>query len=274
MAETLDMLTLCCALALPLTAPPVVQTETPTDRCVDASWIVKRVGGDLNATITQDGDLITFGSARIDTPLPEGYPPPTPPGAIDLKKYPSLRRAVVRGNGSPDLGMNLAFWPLFRHIERHDIAMTSPVEMDYATVLFPEFTEHHLTGDADYLNRGSAPSENAWSMAFLYRTPDMGAPGLEGRVEVEDTPPLTVIAIGFQGNYGRALVRRQLSALYDWLADHPEWEVAGPPRALFYNGPEQRPAYRWAEAQLPIRVVPDAARSLDRHVSETSTITP
>jgi len=29
----------------------------------------------------------------IEAPLPEGYPAPTPPGMIELKTYPSVRRA-------------------------------------------------------------------------------------------------------------------------------------------------------------------------------------
>ncbi len=30
------------------------------------------------------------------------------------------------------------------------------------------------------------------------------------------------------------------------------WEVVGPPRGLFYNGPNVRGSKRWGEAQLPI----------------------
>ena len=32
----------------------------------------------------------------IEAPLPDGYPAPTPPGMIELKTYPVVRRAVVR----------------------------------------------------------------------------------------------------------------------------------------------------------------------------------
>ena len=40
-------------------------------------------------------------TARIDTPLPEGYPAPTAPGCLELKTYPLVRRAKVEGRGPP-----------------------------------------------------------------------------------------------------------------------------------------------------------------------------
>lgn len=33
--------------------------------------------------------------------------------------------------------MNMGFFPLFNHIKRNDIAMTSPVEMDYRGLFDP-----------------------------------------------------------------------------------------------------------------------------------------
>ena len=194
----------------------------------------RRVGGDVSATISGSDGRYVYGPSVIDTPLPEGYPPPTPPGAIDLKTYPSVRRAVVSGKGSPDAGMNQAFWPLFNHIKGHDIAMTSPVEMDYPG-----------------LTRESAPSE--WSMAFLYRTPELNDTGREGRVIVEDAPPVTVLAVGLKGNYSMSLVTRGMEQIEQFLAENPEWEAAGSWRSLYYNGPALLWWNKWAEVQLPVR---------------------
>ncbi|MFN9971363.1 MAG: hypothetical protein ACK58T_15860, partial [Phycisphaerae bacterium] len=100
--------------------------------------LVRLAGGDAAVNKRGEGESTTFsadGVLTIDTPLPVGYPDPTPPGAIDLKLYPSVRRAEVSGEvKSLSSGGNDGFWPLFRHIQRRDIAMTSPVEMEYRTV--------------------------------------------------------------------------------------------------------------------------------------------
>lgn len=182
----------------------------------------------------RDGDF-RAGPCRIDTPLPEGYPRPTPPGAIELKSYPLVRRAEVSGQGGPDAGMNRAFWPLFNHIKKHDIAMTSPVEVDY----------RDLDGSSS-----AAPRE--WSMAFLYRRSDMNEPGVEGPVRVRDAEPITVIAVGLKGDYSMDLVRRGRAEIDAWLAANPEWTAAGPWRALYYNGPALFWWNKWAEVQRPV----------------------
>lgn len=195
----------------------------------------RRVGGDEQAAVSgTDGDF-RAGVCRIDTPLPAGYPSPTPPGAIDLKTYPSVRRAVVESDRAPDSGMNSSFWPLFNHIKKHDIAMTSPVEMDYRG-----------------LSKGTSPS--SWSMAFLYRTPELNRPGREGPVLVEDSAPMTVVAIGMRGNYSMGLVRRGMERIEEWLAANPEWRAApgGQWRSLYYNGPTLAYWNKWAEVQLPV----------------------
>lgn len=212
---------------------------------VELDRSIDRVGGDLGAAVerTSKGGF-RFGKCVIDTPLPEGYPDPTPPGAIDLKRYPVVRRAVVTGAGEPERGMNRAFWPLFRHIQSRDIAMTSPVEMDF-----------HSEGD------GQA---REWTMSFLYRERAQGPTGEAKRgVRVVDSEAITVVSLGFQGAYKPEATAERLTPLREWLGAHPEWEQAGDPRALYYNGPERRESRRWGEVQIPIRPrtatrVPDA----------------
>lgn len=188
---------------------------------------------------TEDG--FRCGSARITTPLPEGYPDPTAPGVIEIKRYPLVRRAEVTGKAGVNSGMNGAFWPLFRHIQRRDIEMTSPVEMDYKG----------LTSDAS-----GQPEE--WTMSFLYRTPDLGPLGEDPSskrwtVRVNDLEPMTVASIGFQGPYRVEVVKVNLARLEAWLAAQPEWERDGEPRALFYNGPEQWESRKWGEVQVPVK---------------------
>lgn len=216
-----------------------------------------RVGGDREIAVTaepakdkQDGSVFMLyraGQHRVDTPLPAGYPPPTPPGAIDLKRYPSVRRAEVSRSDDPDGalfgmvgGKNSAFWPLFRHIESRGIAMTAPVEMDLA---------------AD--EAGSVKADE-WSMAFLYRTADLGPTGEDAKrgVVVRDASPLTVVSMGVSGRNDDARTREVVEALRDWVAQNPKWRIVSgvegqsSERALYYNDPFTRP--QWSEVQVVV----------------------
>jgi len=221
--------------ASPLAAKPDAAESVQTiNDPAQPTVAIRRVGGDLAATIERQGEGYNAGRCSISTPLPAGYPEPTPPGAIDLKTYPSVRRAEFRGESSPDFGMNLGFWPLFNHIKDRGIAMTSPVEMDYRG------------GDDDSVG-------TEWTMSFLYRTDDLGPTGQAGRVQVVDTQPMTVLALGGQGNYSRSRVQDGLEQLRQWLDANPDWRASGEPRALYYNGPEKPNRDKWYEVQIPIR---------------------
>lgn len=195
-----------------------------------------RVGGALEAAVTGSDGNYRSGACTIDTPLPAGFPMPTPPEAIDLKTYPRVRLAEVAGAGDPVAGMSDTFWPLFNHIKRHDIAMTSPVEVNYQGM------------------RDSAQSApESWSMAFLYRRPELNQTGVEGQVVVRDAEPVTVVAVGMKGDYAMSLVQRGMRDIEAWLAANPHWEPAGNWRALYYNGPTLLWWNKWAEVQLPLR---------------------
>jgi hypothetical protein len=177
----------------------------------------------------------------VEAPLPAGYPAPTPPGMIELKTYPVVRRAEYSAKGSTNFGMNVGFWPLFNHIKDRDIAMTSPVEMDYR----PD-------GERTPLD----PMEDAggsWTMSFLYRTTDLGPTGEDGRIKVVDLPELTVVSIGMRGGYGMGTVNAGLEKLREWFASQDQWEPAGNPRGLNYNGPQVPMRNKWSEVQVPVR---------------------
>jgi hypothetical protein len=177
----------------------------------------------------------------IEAPLPVGYPAPTPPGMIELKTYPVVRRAEYSAKGSSNFGMNVGFWPLFNHIKNREIEMTSPVEMDYRPA-----------GDRTPL----APmkdAEGSWTMSFLYRTADLGPTGEDGRVKVLDNPEMTVVAIGMRGGYGMGTVNAGLEELQKWFAGQEDWEPVGDPRGLNYNGPQVRTRDKWSEVQVQVR---------------------
>jgi hypothetical protein len=162
--------------------------------------------------------------------LPQGYPPPGPVGQVRVKQYPAARIALNRGGDQDSM-----FMPLFNHIKKHDIAMSSPVEITWAD---PQ----------------TQPSEvKPGSMAFVYRKPDLGTPGRDGQVEVMDVPPQTFLSIGVRGSYNRRHLIEGVTALNAWLKEHPgEYKQAGPPRYLGYNSPFVPPFLRFGEVQLPI----------------------
>ena len=202
-----------------------------------------RVGGDEVARVERapgagvDGaDVWSFDRCRITTALPEGYPAPTPPEALEIKQYPRARRAEFRASMWPDMGRNVAFWPLFNHIKEREIAMTSPVEMDYSGV----------DGDGKI-------QKGPWIMSFLYREPAMGKVEEDGSVSVVDREPVLVLSLGQRGEYETERANQGLAQMREWLERAGRFEAAGAPRSLYYNGPEMRDRDKWSEVQLPIR---------------------
>jgi hypothetical protein len=179
--------------------------------------------------------------ADSDAPLAEGWPQGTEPGIIEVKKYPGYRSAVARAKEGGLAADNFLFFPLFNHITKSEIAMTTPVVMNYA----PEVVK-------DSKARGEI------SMEFVYRSPTMGQTGQGlGSVKVEDHPAATYVCLGVQGGDDPERVRKGVEALRAWLKDHSgEWLEDGPPRRLGYHGPMTRRDERLWEVQLPIKAVP------------------
>lgn len=164
----------------------------------------------------------------LQAPLPEGVPGFTVLDEVELRHYPQYRMVRTSMKG----GSVGAFWPLFRHIQSHDISMTTPVQIDF---------------------RADGDRERQHAMAFLYGSPTLGDKGPDGAVEVVDMPPTTVLTIGSRG-YDRAArideLRQRLTA---WLDVHPEWQADGPMRMMGYNSPMVPEAKRCFEVQIPLR---------------------
>lgn len=174
--------------------------------------------------------------------LPAGFPGPGPVGDVIVKTYPAHRLARVRSTGR---GGDGSFMKLFRHIERNEIAMTAPVEMEMATD-----------------DRGRAEADTT-SMAFLYGSPETGTAGpdpADPDVLVEDVPELTVVSLGVRGSYQEKRFVEFTGKLEAWLAEHPEWVAAGPPRTLAYNSPFVPGVLKYAEVQIPVVPSPSPAQ--------------
>jgi hypothetical protein len=230
----------------PMGDAPVASTATPSVRPegAPAPGSAKRLVGDADIKpVLENGEYrLPQMEMLIEAPLPEGYPAPTPPGMIELKTYPTVRRAEYRAKGASDFGMNVGFWPLFNHIKGREIAMTSPVEMDY-----------HPAGERTPLAPMAKAGEGSWIMSFLYRTNNLGPTGADGRVQVVDNPEVTVVSIGMRGQYGVGAVNTGLDQLQKWFDGQDEWEPFGDPRGLNYNGPDVPMRNKWSEVQVQVR---------------------
>ncbi|GAB4514832.1 MAG: hypothetical protein Tsb0013_19240 [Phycisphaerales bacterium] len=220
---------------------PIAEVQDDAAMDSDASTEIIRLAGDPDVMPELvNGYQWKLGDMFIETALPEGYPRPTPPECIEIKHYPSVRRAEVSGTEMRGAS-NRGFMPLFRHISSNDIAMTSPVEMDLPGWSAVEDTD-----------------PESWTMSFLYRTRELRETGTEGRVVIRDTEPVTVIAIGLQGVYTEGRFEPYLERLETFLAESDEWEADGDPRWFGYNGPMTFPSLRWGEVQIPVkRTQPD-----------------
>lgn len=229
-------------------------TETDDSTEQEPAW-VQRVGGDMEIELQsrpgREGDLYSSEGVYTDTKLPVGYPTPTPPGAIELKHYPTFRRAEVSGEGDGGSSGRSGFMPLFRHISNNGIAMTAPVEMEY----------RDFDNDED---------TDVWTMAFLYHTTDDGPTGKDrGGVRIVDADAVTVLSLGVRGGRSVTRVADYEAALERWLEENAaDWKRAdeSPVRVLGYNGPSTPVANRWWEVQLLVEPK-EAGDEVDADVS-------
>ncbi len=246
-ASSILTLSVAPAAAQDSAGPPEVETgaaEPEADAPASDPSPSVRVGGSSEEEVwvieRSWGTEYRCGPLRVETPLPVGYPAPTAPGVIEIKRYPSVRRAEIKARGREDgmMGWNTsrAFWPLFQHIKDRDIAMTAPVEMDYAGV--------EQSGELE---------DGDWSMSFLYREPALGEKGQDGDILIRDTDPVAVVSVGVRGDLTRAELRKAVTDLHRWATASDDWEPVGGARKLSYNGPDVPASDRWHEVQLPIR---------------------
>ncbi|WP_013323888.1 heme-binding protein [Gloeothece verrucosa] len=189
--------------------------------------------------ITLAGVAVAFSVYQANSaPLPEGFPPPTEPGKIEVKQYPGYRAATYRYQGELSQAANQAFYPLYQHISSNNISMTSPVETRY-----PNNTV------------SSAAANGEASVSFLYRNNQIYPKEIAQNIEVEDVLPMTVVSLGLQGAYSYSSYQENLERLTEWLSQHPEYQVVGQPRRFFYDGPYIPDAFKRSEIQIPIQLI-------------------
>jgi hypothetical protein len=194
------------------------------------SWLL------IGCAATPSAPALPWWVARPSAELPKGFPPPGPVDEIIIKEYPAYRSAVMRSADGKSTANDL-FFPLFSHIEKNRIPMSSPVEMTYAS---PE-------------------TANPQSMAFIYGDREQGKPGADGKVQVVDFPAVRVLSVGVTGSYSDDRFAAAYAKLRQWLAAHADEYVRdGAPRYLAYNSPLVLPFARYGEVQVPMRAVTPA----------------
>ncbi len=183
------------------------------------------------------GALLFGAYNAASAPLPDGFPPPTANGEIEIKQYPDYRAATVQVTGSLAEASSRGFSPLFRHISSNDISMTAPVETRYPTATA----------------QGGPASEGEAAVSFLYRSPDIVPREVASNIQVEDIPPMTVVSLGIRGGYGFEHYTDGVQQLQAWLSAHPDYVVSGPPRRFFYDGPYIPDPMKRSDIQIPVQ---------------------
>ena len=181
--------------------------------------------GAIVVSIIAMGSLMLNSSFYIpEARQPAGFPKPGKVDEIVVKSYPSYRSATV---GRETAGERAMFGALFDHIKSNNISMTAPVEMTY---------------------NDTGPN----SMAFLYRTSEIGETGADGPVQVVDHAPQTVVSVAVRGKYSKERFDRYCARLEEWLANSDQWVASGEARYLAFNSPFVPGFLRYGEVQIPI----------------------
>ncbi|MEB3826052.1 heme-binding protein [Phormidium sp. CCY1219] len=170
--------------------------------------------------------------------LPKGFPKPTEPEAIAVKDYPGYRAVTYTYQGQVQQATRVAFDPLYNHISRNQIAMTTPVEVRYT--------------DASAI-QVETPSQA--EVSFLYPDREIEPQNIGSDVKVTDYPPMKVVSIGIQGAYSWSSYETHLQRLQGWLQAHPEYKAVGCPRRLLYNSPMTPEPLKRSEVQIAIAPV-------------------
>jgi len=196
----------------------------------------------LRSGLSEAREILRF---RIvdEGPQPEGFPAITPVGEIRVKQYPAYRLARAKSTGDN------AFWTLFRHIQKNDIAMTAPVKMTYGTGATKAAPE----------GKAEAPAPRQVDMAFLYRNKEQGKLGADGAVDVSEVAPVLAVSIGLRGPSGEKQLAAARAHLERWLTKHSaEYQAAGPLRMMGFNSPMVVGKRRYYEVEIPVRDIREA----------------
>lgn len=189
-------------------------------------WAVETLIADADAGGGEKNSERKKWQPIMEAPLPEGFPGPGPLGEVVVKGYPAHRAACAEPQR-----LSSTFMRLFRHITKHEIPMSSPVQM--------------TMGDDGGMT----------SMAFFYVKPATGETGPDETVVVRDVPAGKAVSVGVRGKMNRKVRQAHEKMLRDWLSEHTEYGTAGPTRVMGYNSPFIPTRDKYHEVQIPIAEV-------------------
>ena len=164
--------------------------------------------------------------------------PPTAPGVTELKTLPAglLVRSETQGDYFQKSGE--LFRPLFRYIQRKDIAMTTPVESHpgaTSAMLFWVGVAEQPKARGDLL-----PS----------------APAAPEGVVVLERPARLVASHGGRGGYSRERFEQAREVVLAWIASRSDLQVAGEAYGVYWNSPFVPPFLKRYEVHVPVSPTP------------------
>lgn len=167
-------------------------------------------------------------------PLPEGFPPPSEPGAVVEKNYPLCRTYSAAGNN--------AFGQCFVYLATRKHEMTAPVIIDYKP-----------RGDGERAKPGDdLDAMNVARMHFILEKPTLDEPKKVGPIVVADMQTLRVLSLAIQGEMTEKVLEEAEQKLNAEIARRGDVVAAGPKRVLGYNSPMVPRGKAFWEVQLPI----------------------
>jgi hypothetical protein len=183
--------------------------------------------------------------------------PATESGVTELKTLPAgvLVRSEAKGDYFKKNGD--LFRPLFRYIQRKDIAMTTPVEAhigDTSAMYFWIATPERAKAEADL------PTTADSTLPAASSTPAESAPAkaIPEGVVVLTRPERLVVSHGGRGGYSRTHFEEARTAALAWLATRPDLVADGPAYAVYWNSPFMPGFLKRYEVHIPVLLVTPA----------------
>ena len=184
--------------------------------------------------------------------------PATEPGVTELKTLPAglLVRSEAKGDYFEKNGD--LFRPLFRYIQRKDIAMTTPVEArvgDTSAMYFWIAASERPKAETDL--PPAAPASAAAQPVTIPPTPPAAAPAPSATtpegVVVLTRPERLVVSHGGRGGYSRAHFEEARAAALAWLAARSDLVADGEACAVYWNSPFMPGFLKRYEVHIPVR---------------------
>ena len=152
--------------------------------------------------------------------------PKTGAGTIEVKTLPQMR--ALKHSGQTDNYFqenNGLFMPLFRYIQKNDLAMTTPVESEMAP---------------------------ATMMFFIGSDVDISRIESTEKIEVMTIPQRQVLSVGIRGSYSESNYQQALTQATTWVQENTDYIIDGPARMIYWNGPYVPGFLKRSELHLPI----------------------